>query len=285
MKTQVNYTTINHVARERLQLSWLEYGLCDLIYNLSNNPASTVPGWSYASRETYAKRLGVSKRAVFDMIDRLLVKKLIERDPTTKYLRVTIDWYNTVVIRTDDDPESTGEETSPPMQNSTSKSGEETASPMKKLHSTDEETSPVSDEETSPNIYRDTIDTTHPLKDDGDVFIEKFNKLFNSKYQLTTGRKDKLKTRLKTFSIQEILRAIQTLSESAWHQGQNERGWKADPDFILRNDEQIDKWLNKNPLPAEGEVRRPAVDEVPPEHWARIRELEDLEKLKNGQKT
>ena len=46
------------------------------------------------------------------------------------------------------------------------------------------------------------------------------------------------------FTLEEILKALDNLSKSEFHQGDNDRGWKADPDFLIRNDEQIDKWLN-----------------------------------------
>lgn len=81
-----------------------------------------------------------------------------------------------------------------------------------------------------------------------DDFIAKFNTAFKSDFRVTKARADKLKLRLKTYKYEEIVKAMENLSRSKWHQGDNERGWKADPDFFLRTDEQIDKWLQKNPL-------------------------------------
>lgn len=77
-----------------------------------------------------------------------------------------------------------------------------------------------------------------------DDFINLFNKLFKRNFRVTTGRRKKLKTRLETFSYEEIKKALYNLSRSEFHQGKNDRGWKADPDFLLRSDEQVDKWLN-----------------------------------------
>lgn len=76
-------------------------------------------------------------------------------------------------------------------------------------------------------------------------YINTFNKLFNTKYTITNGRKEKLKTRLKTFPLKKILSALDNLSKSKFHRGDNDRGWVADPDFLIRSDEQVDKWLNK----------------------------------------
>ncbi len=101
----INFTTINHEAREKLDLSWLEYGLADLIYNLSNNPKSDYPGWCYASKEKLGETLGISKQSVHSIINRLIKKGLLERHKETKHLRITVDWYKKVLIK-DDSKES-----------------------------------------------------------------------------------------------------------------------------------------------------------------------------------
>lgn len=99
---EVNYTVINHVAREKLGLTWFEYGLADLIYNLSNNPKGDYPGWCYASKPTISKILGVSEREVYRMIEKLIKLNLVEKHPVTKHLKVTPDWYELVIIKTPD---------------------------------------------------------------------------------------------------------------------------------------------------------------------------------------
>lgn len=78
----------------------------------------------------------------------------------------------------------------------------------------------------------------------GDNYINDFNELFGGSYKLTTGRQTKLQARLKTFTEEQILQALRGLSQSDFHKGKNDTGWKADPDFLIRNDEQVDKWLN-----------------------------------------
>lgn len=97
----VNFTTINHEARIKLKLSWLEYGLADLVYNLSNNPKSDYPNWCYASKQKMAEMLGTTKKTVHEIINRLIKQELLERHPETKHLRITIDWYKEVLIKED----------------------------------------------------------------------------------------------------------------------------------------------------------------------------------------
>lgn len=109
-ETRIKYTTINHDARIRLGLSWHEYGLADLIYNLGNNPESPYRGWCYAKKEYLAIQLGISRRAVTTMIAKLLDKGLIEKHPETKHLRITIDWYREVLIKSDQREETSHSE-------------------------------------------------------------------------------------------------------------------------------------------------------------------------------
>lgn len=131
---RLNYTTINHDARQRLGLSWHEYGLADLIYNLGNNPESPYRGWCYAKKEFLAEQLGISRRAVTTMISKLLEKGLIEKHPETKHLRITIDWYREVMIKTTE--RESREETSHSEKNLLSKREESSHLSEKKLPTT-----------------------------------------------------------------------------------------------------------------------------------------------------
>lgn len=71
-----------------------------------------------------------------------------------------------------------------------------------------------------------------------------FNFRFKKAYQLTPLRRTHLKERLKRFSKEQLKQAVDALAGSSWHRGENERKWSADPDFLFKSDEQVDKWLN-----------------------------------------
>lgn len=93
---------------------------------------------------------------------------------------------------------------------------------------------------TKDNITKDNITKDNKLF----LFLEKFNHLMGTEYRITEHREKMFNARLKTYSLEELERALMSLSKSPFHKGDNDRGWKADPDFLLRNDEQIDKFLN-----------------------------------------
>ena len=88
---------------------------------------------------------------------------------------------------------------------------------------------------------------------DGDTlpqrFIEAFNTAFKREFKLTKGRTQKIKLRLKTYSINQLIGAVRVMAEDPFYSGSNDRGWVADPDFILRSDEQVDKFLNRASAP------------------------------------
>lgn len=78
----------------------------------------------------------------------------------------------------------------------------------------------------------------------GEQYINGFNKLFGGSYRVTPARTNKLKARFKSYTSEEITKALYNLSKSKFHRGDNDTGWKATPDFLIRNDETVDKWLN-----------------------------------------
>lgn len=92
------FTNINHIARSRLGLVMNEYAVADLIYNLSNNPSSIVPGWCYASKQYMGKVLCLTEQTIHANLNKLIDKDLVEKHPETKYLRTTAKWYANVVL-------------------------------------------------------------------------------------------------------------------------------------------------------------------------------------------
>lgn len=95
---QLRYTLILHEARKKLGLNMLEYSVADLIYHLSNNPNSKIPGWCYASKRSMAEIIGISERSVYYNLNKLLKHGLIEKDKNTDYLKASKRWYENVVI-------------------------------------------------------------------------------------------------------------------------------------------------------------------------------------------
>ena len=86
------YTNIQHEIRKQFNLSCNEYVLLDMIYHLSTNPDSKIKGWCYASKEMLANEIGLSRQAIFNMIEKLSDLNLIEKDFQTRFLKTTEQW-------------------------------------------------------------------------------------------------------------------------------------------------------------------------------------------------
>lgn len=72
---------------------------------------------------------------------------------------------------------------------------------------------------------------------------------FSETVRYTDGRKRKLQSRLKSYKGKEILKAAENLGADDYMQGDNPTGKRyGDIDYLLRNDEIIDKYLNKTEL-------------------------------------
>lgn len=147
------YTTVLHAVRKQMDLSCNEYCIADIIYKLSNNPRAPVRGWCNQPREKMADEMGLSKRTVIDIINKLIEKGLVEKSEIN-YVRTTQLWYDTTIAAQEEikSRKATHAETAPPMQKlhtETIKEGAETAQGGA-------ESSPLPRAETAP--YNKSID-------------------------------------------------------------------------------------------------------------------------------
>lgn len=77
-----------------------------------------------------------------------------------------------------------------------------------------------------------------------DLYLKVFSKNENQ-YKLTDKRKQKIKARLQDCGEEMLHKAITNTGRSGFHTGDNERGWSADLDFIIRSYEQVEKLAEK----------------------------------------
>lgn len=77
-------------------------------------------------------------------------------------------------------------------------------------------------------------------------YLERFGTTAN-RYKLTDKRKTKLRARLADCGAEMICEAIDHAKEDYWYSGDNQRGWKADLDFIIRSYENVEKLANLQP--------------------------------------
>lgn len=78
-----------------------------------------------------------------------------------------------------------------------------------------------------------------------DYFIKQFDS-DPAHYKLTPKRKTKIKARLRDCGYDMLTLAIDNVAATGFYRGDNERGWKADLDFITRSYEQVEKLSQLN---------------------------------------
>jgi hypothetical protein len=75
--------------------------------------------------------------------------------------------------------------------------------------------------------------------------VDIWNEGRKAQVKVTTVKIKRVSTRLKDgWTEADLAKAIRNLKRSAWHMGQNDRGWVADWEFLFRNSEQVEKWVN-----------------------------------------
>lgn len=83
-----------------------------------------------------------------------------------------------------------------------------------------------------------------------------YNKVFCKRCQVTSGRTRKIRARLRSFTPEQIMRAIENLKRSPFHNGKNPQGREYNsPEFLFRNDEQIERWVNYYKEPDDDRVK------------------------------
>ena len=92
------YTTIIHPLRKAYNLSITEYCILDSIYMLSHN--SKYGGWCIASKRQIAEELDLAERTVFNAIETLTAKDLIEKSDNGN-LKTKDEWNELIANKHD----------------------------------------------------------------------------------------------------------------------------------------------------------------------------------------
>lgn len=81
-----------------------------------------------------------------------------------------------------------------------------------------------------------------------------FKAVSGQKPMLTEGRKRKIAARLKAFPEDQIKIGIEKCFKNSFYSGQNDRGWKADIDYVFRTDEIMERLINLFPEKQSGGI-------------------------------
>ena len=83
------YATLLYEVRKELDISIQEYFYLDMVYHLSHD------GWCYKSLDSIARDMGITKRGVMKMRNRLIERKLLKKN-IKGHVKTTV-MYNSVL--------------------------------------------------------------------------------------------------------------------------------------------------------------------------------------------
>jgi predicted transcriptional regulator len=92
-----DYTTIKHHPRVKYDISNNDYCIANAIYHLSNNPDSIFKGWYHGKVETLGKMFNLSRESAYNSINKLIEKKLVDKNEESGFLRTTNLWWKEFV--------------------------------------------------------------------------------------------------------------------------------------------------------------------------------------------
>lgn len=131
-----------------------------------------------------------------------------------------------------------------------------------------EETAPADNGEKTEKPRRDV---NAEVREVHQHYCEVWRDVFPRGPKLTRDRAEKIKARLKTFSVAEIKDAIEALHESDFHRGLNPSGKPYGTlDFLIRNDATMDRWVSEAARRRSGQslAGRPSQHRSPEERQA-----------------
>ena len=93
---ELHFTPIFEKARRGLGLTRDEYALCHYIQTWASHPDNFTPGWCNRSKSQIADWIGITRKGVQKMINRMTDEGLLLRSADEKYLKVTAKWFQMV---------------------------------------------------------------------------------------------------------------------------------------------------------------------------------------------
>lgn len=94
---KIGYTTIMHEPRIKLDLTVSEYCVLDLVYRLSTNPTAPITGWCSMSKDNMHLFLGMTRRTLFNVLNRLEENGFLTKSSDGRLLQTTNKWIKNVV--------------------------------------------------------------------------------------------------------------------------------------------------------------------------------------------
>ena len=257
MTDKLNYTIINHQARADLNIGYSEYAVADIIYNFASKPGNG--SWCTVSKEWIGNQFGLSKKRVSNIIGLLKKagiiegKKAIINKSQGEALRPTSIWYENAVINTkggnfsgqEDEKVGTFRAKVGTFRDKGGNFSGTKPGYNKEINNENNNNPPsplppkCAEKELQPAEKSNTIGYNG--------ILEHFVTCSGDKVRMTDKKREQIRARLKMFTEEEIKKAISNTYQDRFYSGHNDRKWRADFNYIFRNDDNMEKLINMKP--------------------------------------
>lgn len=198
--------------------------------NIGYELVELEPGQLVFGLNKYSKLIDIDRNKLYRII------KLLEQDQMIEYDTQTYNNFSIITILNWDKYQS---ET--PSSSAYQQKQADNETQMKHKRNTSE-----TQVKTNNNVKNEKNDKNN-IYVIWDYYCEKFKGVYEPE-KFTKTRESKIRARLKTYSIEQLKKAIDNLRQSEWHCGANEQGRVyAKPEFLFRNDEKVEEWLQYKP--------------------------------------
>ncbi len=231
-------------------------------YFIWNNKKQTLnPGQLLTGRKKLSRKTGVAESQVYKILEYLELEQQIEQQKTTKFTIITIVNWGTYQDKEQQKEQQSNNRINnnyitnrKNAKNVTTKDGKETlVGYMKYDRGGQESNNRVTTEEQQSNTYNNDNNVNNINKGSPEdkatsvgykSFIEAFNKIVKSSFRGDTKSRRSYIARMKDYTPEEVLKAVEAASRDAYLMGENP-GQKRylTPEYILREDK-LEKWLN-----------------------------------------
>lgn len=182
---KTSFTLIYWQALDALELSVPEYILLDTIHGLS-----LKTGWCYASRAELARSVRMTRRWVFDTLESLSKRGLVEYQPHTRHLRCARQWTRAVAESRQAKSQASSATEAPAAREDTASAGAETRADAG-LETTGEKNAPLCNvctgaaispvQNLHPASEKNTPEVVQKMQSGGENFAPNRYKYSNSK--------------------------------------------------------------------------------------------------------
>ena len=102
----IRYTNIQHTARKRLRISFMEYAVCEGVFFKQSDPTSLESGWCTVPRHEMAAFYDLSERGLYKLINRMIDKGILKKN-SKGYLKTTSVWFKNAVSNAEQSSDDT----------------------------------------------------------------------------------------------------------------------------------------------------------------------------------